>query len=388
MVTEIKMLESNIVKAKAIKIREFLRMCGFLVGYETVEDSLTRLSFTVRTNTMECCNIDLDDVQKKKNDELIDDLLLGFESNNLFSDEEEKNILKKLKDIYCNHDLAVQFYNTYHFHRIMEIMQEAHTAMLAAFSDLFQIKKECEEQENPYLYYIVYARGFIAKKVNEIGLLYGWGKRFHTSVLVEELESVLERVNNISCGYYLLGQLTFVDSSKRYMSSHYFEQARKTGLSDYFESNVFYYMAANIQSINQNQGDEDAIKYHQKAVEKNNYCYRSLYKLGIFYIQNRQYELAIEMFEKIIMCVSGKKEFLQPLEIMYLFKAYQHESKALEEMKDQSLKSVELRKNATDLLTDSQVGKEFFSEFYMENAERYLDHLRNYMLTLSILECV
>lgn len=381
-IIKIEMMEKCEVKADAIKLREFLRMCGFQVNYQTIAETENDLVLHLHTDCGEQQEIILKAVHGQETRKLIEDFLSQCAEYDFFESEENK-ILGCLKKIYCNNDLAMMIYNVYHFHRVKQAMEKSYTAMLSAYADLFDEKqkygKKCKS-----LYYITYARGHLAKKINEIALLYGWGSRIRTPVLIEEIKEVSEVVSNRACSYYLLGQLTFVDPIKRNMSSEYFNKASQYGLSGYFESNMYYYMAATIQEIDQEQQDEEAIKYHKKAVEKNENCYRSRYKIGLYYVKRQQYELALEQFEKIISHISVESTYLQPLEIMYLYKAYQYAAHAKEKMEGQTSEVEDLKNRAKILITDSMVGSSFFADFYKEKQEVYREYMREYMRALNI----
>lgn len=385
MIRNVQMREALSTKAIAVKIREFMRMCGIQVNYEEDSQEETDLFFNVCNETGKYCAFSLQKVNEREYEELLGELLNSFVQYNLLQEEEkEKRLLDRLKDIYVRNNLSVHIYNIYHFHRVSTVLEQSLSGLMQAYADLYVEKEKFEKENLQCIYYMIYARAQCGKRINEICNLMNKRRVFLPDVLAGELEKELEKTENKACAYYLIGQLYFVDSQERYKSNLYFEKAKLYGMKDFFESNLNYYMGLNRQNATQRL-DEEAVYYYEDALRKNRNCYRAMYKLGIYYVNHKQYREALKQFQMIRQCLHSELECRQPLEIMYLFKAYQRIASTLIEL-DLETDARMYRKFARQILHSDVPGCIFLKNYYGNNANVYREYMIGCMKELSIFD--
>lgn len=385
MIQNIQMKESLSTKASAIKIREFMRLCGIQVNYDDGLFTEPELSFNVFNEIGKHCVFSLQKVNEKRLEELLQELLDIFAENDMLQEKEKERILLDgLKDIYIRNNLSVHIYNIYHFHRVPVVLEQSLSALLHAYADLYVEKEKCEKENPQCMYYVIYALVQCGKRINEICTLMDKKRVFLPNILAEKLEQELKKTENKACAYYLIGQLYFVDPSERYRSNWYFEKAKLYGMKDFFESNLYYYMGLNQQNATQKL-DEEAVRYYEGALRKNRNCYRAMYKLGIYYANHEQYREALEQFQMIHQCLNSGLEYRQPLEIMYLFKAYQRIASTLMKL-DMEPDAWEYRRRARKVLDNKVPGSVFLKNYYGNEAEVYREYMIDCMKELSIFD--
>lgn len=383
MIGKVSMEESDISKAKAIKIREFLRMCGIEVNYKKVIDGKNEknIIFSLPEENKVPFPINgLNGLRYKAN--------LNTVVKNLFTDSEINPIIKQIKNIYVHNDLDIHIYNTYHFHRITEVIKTSCEKLVDAYNELYGLEEKYKSDEiaDEIKYHISYARIQCAKRINEMCNLLGEKRIFKTETLVSQLEERLRNIDKKACGYYLIGQIYFSETPKKYLSTKYFKKAQNCGMEDYFQSNICYYIGLNQQAITR-QLDEKALVYYQEALNKNPQCYRAMYKLGMFYINKKNNAAALAQFEKIISCLEPKnKKYLQPVEIMYLFKAYQRSALALDILKTDDIKAADYKEKAENILKDEneEWGSAFLADYYGADKKDYKEYLQKCIQDLDV----
>lgn len=383
MIGKVLMEESDISKAKAIKIREFLRMCGIEVNYKKMDEGKdeNNIFFSLPKENKDPFPINgLNGLRYKGN--------LNTVIRNLFTDSGLKPIIEEIKKIYTSNHLDIHIYNTYHFHRITDVIKTSCEALAKAYNELYELEmsEQGEKRTDETKYCISYARIQCAKRINEMCNLLGEKRIFVAETLVSQLEERLSNIDKKACGYYLMGQIYFSEPPKKYLSTKYFKLAQNCGMEDYFQSNICYYIGLNQQAITK-QLDENALAYYQEALEKNPQCYRAMYKLGMFYINKKNNEAALAQFEKIISCLEPKnKKYLQPVEIMYLFKAYQRSALALDILKTDNIKAANYKEKAEKILKDEndEWGSAFLADYYGTDKKDYKKYLQKCIQALDV----
>lgn len=386
MIQNIQMREALSTKAIAIKIREFMRMCGIQVNYEEDSQEDSTLFLDVCNETGKHCTFSLQRVNESECEELLEELLNMFEKYDLLQEKEkEKRLLDGLKEIYIKNELAIHIYNIYHFHRISTVLEQSLRGLMQAYADLYIEKEKFEKENSKCMYYVIYARVQCGKRINEICNLMNKRSVFLSDVLAGELEKELEKTKNKACACYLIGQLYFVDLQKRYKSNSYFEKAKLYGMKSFFESNLNYFMGLNRQNLTQRL-DEEAVYYYIDALRKNPNCYRAMYKLGIFYANHKQYRKALEQFQMICQCLHSDLEYRQPLEIIYLFKSYQRIASILIKSDLETDAARMYRKFSRQVLRSDVPGSVFLKKYYGNDAKVYREYMIACMKELSIFD--
>ena len=169
MIRNVQMREALGTKAIAVKIREFMRMCGIQVNYEENSQGETALFFDACNETGKRCAFSLEKVNEREYEELLGELLNRFVEYDLLQEKEkEKRLLDRLKDIYIRNNLSVHIYNIYHFHRVPTVLKQSLSGLMQAYADLYVEKEKFEKENLQCMYYIIYARVQCGKRINEI----------------------------------------------------------------------------------------------------------------------------------------------------------------------------------------------------------------------------
>lgn len=383
MIGKVLMEESDISKAQAIKIREFLRICGIEVNYKKMGEGKDENNIIFCLPEENNKSFLIEGIDGSQYEDHLNEVLEKF-----FENSKTYEIIGEIKKIYMGNHLDIHIYNTYHFHRIADVIKTSCEKLVEAYNELYSLEERYKSDEiaNEIKYYISYARIQCAKRINEMCNLLGEKRIFATETLVSQLEERLKNIDKKACGYYLIGQIYFSDPPKKHLSTKYFKKAKNCGMEDYFQSNICYYIGLNQQAITR-QLDGNALVYYQEALEKNPQCYRAMYKLGMFYINQKNNAAALPQFEKIISCLEPKnKKYLQPVEIMYLFKAYQRSALALDILKTDKIKAADYKQKAEKILKDEndEWGSAFLADYYGTDKKDYKNYLQKCIQDLDV----
>ena len=107
----------------------------------------------------------------------------------------------------------------------------------------------------------------------------------------------------------------------------------------------------------------------------------------MFYINQKNNAAALAQFEKIISCLEPKnKKYLQPVEIMYLFKAYQRSALALDILKTDKIKAADYKQKAEKIVKDEndEWGSAFLADYYGTDKKDYKNYLQKCIQDLDV----
>lgn len=154
-------------------------------------------------------------------------------------------------------------------------------------------------------------------------------------------------------------------------------------MGNYFESNIYYNLGIYTQWM-QDKLDEGAVKWYEKAVQFNPNCYRAHYKLGMYYIMNRNGEKAKTYFQSIINDLKEKSNYLQPLEYLYLFKAYQRLAYIAGYLDENRIQAREYEDRAEKLYRNCEEPNDFIDDFYGKEKNEFKEYLKQRINDLKV----
>ena len=374
------MIESDRTKAAAVKLREFFRLCGVIVNYQEHLEDNDQIVVDVYDTKMrkKPKRVFLKDVSKKEVNKLVGDFFANFSNSDKSYDEDLQQIFQQIETIFTENKLEYAIYNMAHFHKIRAVLEESVNGFIHAYVELLILinNYKAEGLSKRKLYYLVYAKVFCAQKVNEICGLLGRSKSFRIDILVKELKRVMIGDFREVSGNYLIGQLYSYDIEQRYIANLYYHDAIDEEIMGQFASGIYYKMGVNEQAVT-GKRNKYVAWYHKKALESNENCYRSMYQLGMYYLKKDEKKTAEGYFQRIIKCLNRSLKFLQPLEITYLFKAFERlrSCTLLPDIDNYEKEAINI--NAEILLKAPWVGEGFLIEFYGEQAGQYAEYLHD-----------
>lgn len=378
MIEQIEMTENIEMEAVSIRIRIFFRFCGVRVNYIIREKKSEDICFKVKKRDEEQrkeCSVTLSPEADCK--VAISTVVDTFLSNILLEDVDalDRECLLELKECYIDNKLDYHIYNLTHFHTIKEITDDGLKAFIQAYFFLNQKVEERKEQRQSIPFALTYAKIICARHVNEICNIQNRNPVFDSVRIVKELQESAEKYRVNTVVNYLAGQIMFVDPLLRDESNYYFEKALNDEIGEFFKSNIYYYIGLNTQWVKREM-DQTAVNWYRKSLESNPMCYRACYKLGMYYMNKRDCKAAEKYFNTIISDMNKKECYLQPIELLYLFKANQRMALIAVIMKNDIEVARKYENDAKKLhKTTKDKNSLFMNNFYGIEKQKFYEYL-------------
>lgn len=280
-------------------IAGYLRFIGIFVSQRTgrYRQTISEGEFDA---CIECEELETLNRQIEKSSEEENECILLKEVNKIISnDPKERIILDKLVDIYVQEKLLIMSYITHNYMDEIDMLRKTCDNYINAYREIRDLKSE----NNAVNDYVQYAKYYCAEKINKIyGRVLGeFDLEFQTKGLLEEMDALINEYDDFYNIYVLQGLLCNIDIVYRNRTPAYFEKAIEQMESKNVEvlSFVYYREGLFFQRIQKNE--KYAHSFFKKAEASVDNNYRALYKVAIYKEKvEKQYKTAEEMFERVL----------------------------------------------------------------------------------------
>lgn len=150
----------------------------------------------------------------------------------------------------------------------------------------------------------------------------------------EQINTRIVKILEKDPGYYgayaIRGFVKQIDNKLLMESVYDFDTAVRICGKKSYASYLLYRIGRHFEMFRKEQGMD--MEFYHESYRCDNYNYRAIYKLAMYYKSHEQYDMSLEYWDKLLKILEPKKALpsLQPIECAYIYKTYYNTGLILE----------------------------------------------------------